>query len=154
MRIWIDGDAMPNDVKEIVLRASARTGVETVLVANKRVATGGGPLVSFVLVEAGADEADGYIAEQSAPGDLAVTADVPLAARLVDKGVTAIDPRGHVYAEDTIGERLSVRDFMRDMRDAGLVAGGLPPFDRRAKQRFASTFDRLLTKALREAGGS
>jgi uncharacterized protein len=153
VRIWVDADALPNDIKEIILRASARLGVETVLVANKNVATGGGDLVSLVRVDAGADVADSYIVEASAPGDLCVTADVPLASRLVEKGVTAIDPRGHVYSEDSIGERRSVRDFMAGLREAGMVTGGPPPFDRRAKQRFASTFDRLLTKAVREGAG-
>jgi uncharacterized protein YaiI (UPF0178 family) len=153
VRIWVDADALPNEIKEIILRASARLGIETVLVANKNVSTGGGALVSLVRVDAGPDVADGYIVDSSAPGDLCVTADVPLAARLVDKGVVAIDPRGQVYADGTIGERLSVRDFMAGLRDAGMVTGGPPPFDQRAKQRFASTFDRLLTKAVREASG-
>ena len=153
MRIWVDADALPNEIKEIILRASARLGVETVLVANKNVSTGGGALVTLVRVDAGPDVADGYIVESSAPGDLCVTADVPLASRLVAKGVTAIDPRGELYSEDSIGERLSVRDFMAGLRDAGVTTGGPPPFDRRAKQRFASTFDRLLTRALRDAAG-
>jgi|SRR5581483_5760135 len=149
LRIWLDGDALPGEIKEIVLRAAQRLAVETILVANKNVAIGDGPYVSFVRVDAGADVADGYIAEASTSGDFCVTADIPLAARLVEKGLTVIDPRGEVYSDGAIGERLSIRDFMRDLRASGVETGGPRPFDRRAKQRFASTFDSLLTRALR-----
>lgn len=148
-RIWVDADALPNEIKEIVLRASERRRIETIFVANKRVAVGDGPLVSFVLVTEGADVADGYIVESSQTGDLCVTADVPLAARLVAKGVTAIDPRGELYAEETIGERLAMRDFMAGLRGAGVETGGPPPYGPRAKQKFAGLFDRLVTRALR-----
>lgn len=149
MRLWVDADALPNDIKEIILRASRRLGVETVFVANKNVWCGDDPLVSFVLVTAGPDVADSFIVDSSAAGDLCVTADVPLAARLVDKGLVAIDPRGHLYSADSIGERLSVRDFMAGLRESGTVTGGPAPFDGKAKQRFASMFDSQLTRAVR-----
>ena len=149
LRIWLDGDALPGEIKEIVLRAARRLAIETILVANKNVGIGDGPHVSLVRVDAGADVADAYIVEASAPGDFCVTADVPLAARLVDKGLTVIDPRGELYSDGAIGERLAIRDFMHDLRASGVQTGGPRPFDQRARQRFASTFDTLLTRALR-----
>ena len=120
--------------------------------ANKNVWVPADPLVSFIRVTEGLDVADSVIVESSSAGDLCVTADIPLAARLVDKGVTAIDPRGDVYSEDSIGERRSIRDFMAGLRDSGIQTGGPPPFSTRAKQRFASTLDRELTRAVRASG--
>jgi hypothetical protein len=105
--------------------------------------------VSLVRVTEGPDVADAFIVESSSPGDLCVTADIPLASRLVDKGLVVIDPRGELYSEESIGERLSVRDFMASLRNAGIQTRGPPPFSPKAKQRFASLFDSLLTKALR-----
>src|SRR5215211_4412994 len=98
IKLWVDADALPNEIKEIILRASRRLRVETVFVANKNVWVGDDPLVSFVRVTEGADVADAFIVEASAPGDLCVTADIPLAARLVGQGVIAIDPRGDLYS--------------------------------------------------------
>ena len=141
-------------IKEIVLRASRRLRVETVFVANKNVWVDDDPLVSFVHVTEGPDVADTFIVEASARGDLCVTADIPLAARLVDKGLIAIDPRGTLYSAQSIGERLSVRDFMAGLRDAGVQTHGPPPFSLKAKQRFASTLDRELTRAVRSTGGT
>jgi uncharacterized protein YaiI (UPF0178 family) len=152
MKIWIDGDAMPSAVKEIILRAAQRLKVEAVLVANKDVSVGRGPFASFVRVQRGADIADAHIVDGSSPGDLCVTADIPLAAALVAKGITAIDPRGDVYSEATIGERLAMRDFMTSLRESGVETGGPPPFDAKSKQRFAARFDQLLSKALRDRG--
>jgi uncharacterized protein YaiI (UPF0178 family) len=152
VRIWVDADALPNEIKEIILRASARLGIETVLVANKNVAIGDDPLVSLVRVDAGPDVADAYIVEHSAGGDFCITADIPLAARLVERGLTVIDPRGELYSAESIGERLAIRDFMRDLRASGVQTGGPAPFGARAKQRFASQLDRLLTAAVRERG--
>lgn len=102
-------------------------------------------------VGGGADVADAYIAEWSAPGDFCVTADVPLAAQLVAQGLTVIDPRGELYSSDSIGERLAMRDLMADLRASGVQVGGPAPFGPRVKQRFASLFDSLLTRALRQA---
>jgi uncharacterized protein YaiI (UPF0178 family) len=123
--------------------------VETVFVANKNVWVGDHPLVSLVRVTEGPDVADSFIMESSSPGDLCVTADIPLAARLVGRGLLVIDPRGELYSEESIGERLSVRDFMAGLRDSGIQTGGPRPFSQRAKQRFAALFDSLLTKARR-----
>jgi hypothetical protein len=145
MRIWIDGDAAPRDVKEIVFRAAMRLEVEAILVANRRV---GVPLnnrfVRTVVVEGGADVADRHIADHAAAGDVAITADIPLAALLVEKGVIVLDPRGERYTEENVGERLSVRDFMESLRGAGVETGGSPPYGRRAKQIFAAALDRVL----------
>lgn len=153
MKIWIDGDAMPGEIKEIILRAAQRLQVPTTLVANKNVHVGTSQFVSFVRVGKGADVADDHIVDASAPGDFCVTADIPLAALLVPKGVIVIDPRGDLYSAETIGERLAMRDFMAGLREAGVQTGGPPPFDAKAKQKFAARFDQLITKALRDAKG-
>lgn len=137
-------------MKEIVFRAARRLAIETVLVANQRLlAPPGNPLVSAIRVDGGPDVADRYIAEHAAPGDLAVTADVPLAALLVPRGVAVLDPRGEEHTAETIGERLSVRDFMENLRTAGMVTGGPRPWDARARQAFADALDRALTRLRR-----
>ena len=150
LKIWIDADAAPRDVKELVFRAAKRLGIETILVANQRLQTPlGNPLVSAVRVDGGADVADQYIATHASAGDLVVTQDVPLAALLVPKAVAVLDPRGEEHTAETIGERLSVRDFMEQARIAGIVTGGPPPYDARAKQAFAAALDRVLTRLRR-----
>lgn len=145
MKIWIDADACPRDVKEVVIRAAERKSIAVVLVANKamQVLSKGG-LVSMVQVKGGPDVADDHIVSESAKGDLAITQDIPLAARLVEKGVAVIGPRGEEYDEENVRERLSVRDFMADARDAGVVTGGPAAFSARDKQRFAASLDRAL----------
>lgn len=150
MRLWIDADATPRDVKEIVYRAAARLELETVLVANQRLQVpAASRFVSAVRVEGGPDQADRYIAEQAKPGDVAVTADIPLAAILVENGVAVIDPRGEEYTAETIGERLSVRDFMDGLRGAGVETGGARRYGPKDKQKFAGALDRVLTRAAR-----
>jgi hypothetical protein len=150
VRIWIDADAAPREVKEIVFRAARRLGLEAVLVANQRLQTPpGNPFVSAVRVDGGADVADRYIAAHAEAGDLAVTADVPLAALLVPKLVAVLDPRGEEHTEETIGERLSVRDFMDGLRIAGVVTGGPRPYDARDRRAFADALDRVLTRLRR-----
>lgn len=151
MRIWIDADAAPRDVKEIVYRAGRRLELEVVLVANQRLSTPfGNPFVTAVRVEGGPDVADRHIAEHALPGDLAVTADIPLASRLVEKQVIVIDPRGEEYTEENVGERLSVRDFMDGLRGAGVITGGPRPYHSKDRQAFAVALDRVLTRALRQ----
>jgi len=155
LKIWIDADAAPRDVKELVFRAAKRLALETVLVANQRLQTPlGNPLVQAVWVEGGADVADQHIAAHASPGDLVVTQDIPLAALLVPKGIAVLDPRGDEHTPETIGERLSVRDFMDQARMAGAVTGGPRPYDARAKQAFAAALDRVLTRLRRQSGGS
>lgn len=150
MKLWIDADATPRDVKEIVFRAAHRLSLETVLVANQRVPIPPGhPTVSAVRVDGGPDVADRYIADQATPGDVAVTADVPLAALLVAKSVLVIDPRGVEYTPESVGERLSVRDFMDQLRGAGLATDGPRPYGPKDKQAFAGALDRALTRLRR-----
>jgi uncharacterized protein len=151
VKIWVDADALPGEIKEIILRAAVRLKVATVFVANKNIQVGANPLVSFVRVTQGADVADAYIADRSARGDLCVTADIPLAAILVGKGLIVIDPRGDQYSESNVGDRLSTRDLMASLREEGLATSGPPPFNAKAKQKFAASFDSLLTRALRAA---
>jgi uncharacterized protein len=148
MKLWLDADAAPRDVKDICLRASERLALETVLVANQRLTLPlGYRFVSTVRVEGGADVADRYIADHAEKGDVAVTADIPLAAILVPKGVIVIDPRGDEYTPEIIGERLSVRNFMDNLRSTGVETGGHAPYGAREKQAFANALDRVLTRS-------
>jgi uncharacterized protein YaiI (UPF0178 family) len=140
-------------VKDLVFRSARRLGIETVLVANQRLQTPpGNPLVSAVRVAGGPDVADEYIATHADAGDLVVTQDVPLAALLVPRRIVVLDPRGEEHTEETIGERLSVRDFMDQARLVGMVTGGPPPYDARAKRAFAAALDRVLTRLCRSPG--
>jgi hypothetical protein len=150
MKIWIDADAAPRDVKDVVFRAANRMSVDTVLVANQRIGIpANAETVSMVTVREGADVADRYIVMHSEPGDLVITADIPLAALLVEKKVDVIDPRGEAYDRSNIASRLSMRDFMDDLRGAGVVTGGSRPYADRDKKAFANTFDRLLNRLLK-----
>lgn len=150
MKIWVDADAAPREVKELVFRTAKRLQVETILVANQRLQPpAGNPLVTAVRVDGGPDVADQYIAEHAELGDLVVTQDIPLAALLVPRQIVVLDPRGEEHTAETIGERLSIRDFMDRVRLAGGVTGGPPPFDARARQAFAGALDRALTRLLR-----
>jgi uncharacterized protein len=155
VKLWIDADAAPRDVKELVFRAAKRLRLETVLVANQRLQPpAGNPMVTAVWVDGGADVADRHIADNAKPGDLVITQDIPLAALLVPRQIVVIDPRGLEHTDETIGERLSLRDFMEQARFAGAVTGGPPPYDARAKQAFAATLDRVLTRLLRQGDRS
>jgi uncharacterized protein YaiI (UPF0178 family) len=150
MKLWIDADAAPREVKEICYRASERLKLVTVLVANQRLQIPlGHSHVSAVRVDGGPDVADLYIAEHAEHGDVAVTQDIPLAALLVPKGVTVIDPRGDEYTPESIGERLSVRNFMDGLRSTGVETGGHAAYGTRDKQTFANALDRALTRALK-----
>lgn len=149
MKIWIDADACPRVIKEIVFRASGRLNIPVCLVANKSLAKHETRLVRCVVVGEGFDVADDYIADNAAPEDLVITADIPLAARIVAKGGVALDPRGEPYTEDNVGERLSMRDLMAELRAGGLLQGGPAQFSLTDRQRFASSLDRLLTRMVR-----
>ncbi|MEJ7760240.1 MAG: YaiI/YqxD family protein [Gemmatimonadaceae bacterium] len=152
MKLWIDADAAPREVKEVCFRASERLGLETVLVANQRVQLPAGyASLTAIRVDGGPDVADLYIAEHAEAGDVAVTADIPLAALLVPKRVVVIDPRGEEYTAESIGERLSVRNFMDGLRSSGVETGGHAPYGSREKQAFANALDRALTRALRQS---
>lgn len=152
LTLWIDADATPRDVKELVYRAAERLQVKTVLVANGSLTVPRSPFISTVRVGQGLNVADGYIVRESAAGDVVVTADIPLAGELVPKGVVVIDPRGELYTEDNIQERLSLRNFMQEMRDSGVATGGPKAFGPREKQQFANALDRVLTQVLRKKG--
>jgi uncharacterized protein YaiI (UPF0178 family) len=154
MRLWIDADAAPRDVKDICYRASDRLKLETILVANQRLQIPAGySFVSAVRVDGGPDVADMYIAEHAEAGDVAVTQDIPLAALLVPKQVVVIDPRGDEYTAESIGERLSVRNFMDGLRSTGVDTGGHASYGAAEKQKFANALDRALTRAIRRTGG-
>jgi uncharacterized protein len=155
VKIWVDADAAPRAVKEIVFRSASRLQIDAVLVANRRLSAPlDNPRVSTVWVQGGPDVADRHIAEHAAAGDVAVTADVPLAASLVELGVVVIDPRGEVYTGDNISERLSMRDFMESLRGAGVETGGAAPYGAREKQAFAAALDRILTAGHRPGRGA
>ena len=149
MKIWVDADAAPRPMKEIVFRAALRLEVETVLVANQHLQTpANNRFITSVRVEGGPDVADEYIAEHAETGDIALTADIPLASLLVGKGIRTIDPRGKEYTQENVGERLSIRDFMDQLRSTGVETGGPKAYGAKEKQAFAATFDRVLTQAI------
>lgn len=144
MIIWVDADACPKAIKSILFKAANRTETETILVANQYIETPKSKFIRMKRVEKGFDVADTYIATACEPGDLVITADIPLAKLVVDKGAHALDPRGTLYHADNIGERLSVRNFMSDMRDAGLSSGGPASLGSRELNVFASKLDAFL----------
>ncbi len=146
MRIWIDADACPKMIKDFVFKVSRRLKVPVILVANSGIHVPRSTLVSLVVVGDGLDEADHHILENCAVGDIVVTADIPLASSLVDKGVVAINPRGTVYTTDIVKEALATRNLMQDLRDEGTMSGGPPPLGPRDREKFANAIDRELTK--------
>jgi uncharacterized protein YaiI (UPF0178 family) len=149
MKIWVDADACPRVIKEILFKASERLKIPVCLVANKGLSKHNTGLVESIVVKDGFDVADDYIAENASPEDLVITADIPLAARIVANGGVALDPRGELYTEDNVGERLSMRDLMMELRSEGVALGGPGQFGLTDRQRFASSLDRLLTQMLR-----
>ena len=150
MKIWIDADACPRIIKDIVFRASQRLHIAVVLVANKNLAKHNAPLVTSIIVAEGADVADDYIADHATADDLVITADIPLAARIVANGGIALDPRGELYTEENVGEKVAYRDLMHELRSAGMVAGGPAQIGLADRQRFASALDRTLTRMIRK----
>ncbi len=150
MNIWVDADACPNVIKDIVFRAADRAGVATTLVANQQIRVPSSAYIRNVQVRRGFDEADDYIVEHALSGDLIITADIPLAAQVIDKGALALSPRGELYDSNNIRERLTLRDFMDELRGSGVQTGGpaqLKPADRQA---FANQLDRWLTRRRRQ----
>lgn len=146
MKIWVDADACPAVVKDILYKAAERTRLRLILVANTSFRTPQSSFIHFVHVRQGADKADNEIVQKVEPGDLVITADIPLAARVLEKGAVALNPRGEVYTEENIKERLSTRDFLEDLRSSGVETGGPPALSERNKQRFANSLDQILTK--------
>lgn len=154
LKLWIDADAMPREVKDVIFRAAKRIGLQTILVANQGMPLpAASPMVTSVLVEGGADVADQYIVDHAEAADIAITADIPLAALLVGRGLAVIDPRGREYTPENVGEILSSRDLMYDLRGAGQITGGPPSFHSRDRQAFANALDRVLTRRLGQAPG-
>lgn len=149
MQIWIDADACPAEVKEVLYGASRRIGLTLILVANQPINYPRNHLVRFELVKAGANAADQRIVELLQSGDLVVTADIPLAADAIEKGAWVIEPRGDLIDRNNIGSRLSTRNFLEEFRAAGGVTPGPRPYSARDKQNFANQLDKLLTKLLR-----
>ena len=146
VRIWIDADACPKVIKEVIFKFCLRLKVPVTLVANSYMNIPTHPLINFVKVESGDDVADKYIAEHVNVNDLVITADIPLAGDIVKSGAMAINPRGELYDEDNIGERLSIRDFMQDLRDGGLVTGGPDAFSDKDKINFTNSLNKILTQ--------
>jgi len=149
MKIWIDADACPRDAKELLFKAAIRTKTHVTLVANQSMHTPRSALIDSIVVKAGLNVADQRIVEQLEPGDLVITADIPLAADVVAAGGQALNPRGELYTDVNIGERLAVRDLMDDMRGAGAITGGPAEYSAKDRQAFANQLDRWLTAAKR-----
>ncbi|MGH8401620.1 MAG: YaiI/YqxD family protein [Gammaproteobacteria bacterium] len=146
MKIWVDADACPKVIKEILFRAAKRAQVQVTLVANQSLRTPSSPHIKSLQVSSGFDVADNEIVKQVAVGDLVITADIPLAAQVVEKGAHALNPRGELYTTENVKARLSLRDFMANLRDSGVPTGGPPPLSLSDRQAFANHLDRLLAK--------
>ena len=146
MNIWVDADACPVVIREILFRAAVRTGVKLTLVANQPVRVPASPLIEQVVVSPGFDVADNEIVKRAGSGDLVITADIPLAAEVMGHGVHALSPRGELYSTDTIRQRLNMRDFLDTMRASGIHTGGPPALSKSDRQAFANHLDTLLTR--------
>ncbi len=146
--IWVDADACPVVVRDILFRAAERTGVQLVLVANRALQVPSRPNIRAMQVRSGFDQADDEIVRQSTPGDLVITADIPLAAELLQKDVDVLNPRGERYSKSTIGAKLAMRDFMDTMRSSGVHGGGPSAYGQVQRQAFANQLDQWLTRRL------
>ncbi len=147
MQIWVDADACPGEIKELLFRAAKRRQVKVTLVANQSMHTPKSEFIDSILVPSGMNIADRRIVELTEPGDLVVTADIPLAADVVAKGGQALNPRGELYTDGNVGERLTVRNMLDELRGGGQITGGPSNFNAKDKQAFANQLDRWLTKA-------
>lgn len=146
MKIWVDADACPVVIREILFRAARRTGVTLTLVANQPVKKPHGPNIHAIQVAPGFDVADNEIVRLVETGDLVVTADIPLAAEIIDKGAFALSPRGELLTKENVRERLNMRDFMDTLRSSGIQTGGPSAPGQREKNAFANQLDRLLAR--------
>jgi uncharacterized protein YaiI (UPF0178 family) len=145
-QIWVDADACPKAIKDILFRAAERTGVPLILVANHALRVPGSRFIRSIQVGAGFDVADNYIARQVQTDELVITADIPLAAEVITRGGLALNPRGELYTEDNVRQRLNMRDFMDTMRSSGIHTGGPASLSQADRQAFANQLDRLLAK--------
>jgi uncharacterized protein YaiI (UPF0178 family) len=150
MKIWVDADACPVVVKEILYKASNRTGVQVTLVANKALRIPSSPNITFLKVSSGLDVADKEISNRNDAGDLVITADIPLAAEIIAKGGIALNPRGELYTTENIRDRLNTRDFMDSLRAAGIETGGPPALSKKDRQAFANHLDQLLSRYVKK----
>ena len=146
MQIWVDADACPNVIKEILFRAADRVAVQVTLVANQAIQVPRSRHIHAIQVASGFDVADNYIVQQAQAGDLVITADIPLASEAIDKGCLALNPRGDLYTTENIRQRLNMRDFMDTMRSSGIDTGGPPAFSKSDRMAFANQLDRLLAQ--------
>lgn len=144
MSIWVDADACPAVIKEIVFRAANRTETSTTLVANNYIKVPPSKYITFLQVPSGFDVADNEIVKRTQPDDLVITADIPLAAEIVALGAVALNPRGERYTAENVRQRLNMRDFMDTMRASGIQSGGPPPLSQTDRQKFANELDRYL----------
>ncbi|MFK7731115.1 MAG: YaiI/YqxD family protein [Pseudomonadales bacterium] len=149
MKVWIDGDACPVVIKEILFRAADKREVETVIVANHHVRTPASKFIRSMQVASGFDAADNEIVRLLEAGDLVITSDIPLAAEVMEKGGLALSPRGSLHTEENIRQRLNMRDFNETLRASGINSGGPPPINQTNKQDFANHLDRIITRAQR-----
>jgi uncharacterized protein len=147
VQIWVDADACPSDIKPLLYKAAERTKTKVTFVANQPMRTPLSEFVESLLVPAGMNVADQRIAELVEPGDLVITADIPLAAKVVEQGGQALNPRGELYTEDNIGQRLAARNLMDELRGGGQITGGPANFTAKDRQAFANAIDRWLTAA-------
>ena len=154
MQIWVDADACPGDIKAMLFRAAKRTGIRVTLVANQVLSTPSSPLITTILVPGGMNVADRRIVELAGPGDLVITADIPLAADVVAKGASALDPRGELYTDANVGERLAVRNLIDEMHGGGRIMCGPSNFTSRDRQAFANQLDRWLATPKNNPGAS
>ncbi|MBD3649228.1 MAG: YaiI/YqxD family protein [Pseudomonadales bacterium] len=146
MNIWVDADACPVAVKEILYRAAERTGTPVTLVSNQFLRVPASPHIKSIQVESGFDVADNEIVKKVAAGDLVITADIPLAAEIIEKDALALSPRGELYTRDNVTARLNMRDFMDTLRASGVDTGGPPPLNQADRQKFANHLDRILAR--------
>jgi len=148
MRIWIDADACPKAAKDLIVKFALKRKLEVIMVAGQAVAKPFA-VVRLIVVPSGMDAADDYLVEHAAPGELVICSDVPLADRLIKKGVAALDPRGREFDERNMGDRLAVRNLFTELREQGQVGGGQAPYGEREKQAFANALDRILTRLIK-----
>ena len=150
MRILVDADACPGTIKDLLYKTAERLKLQLILVANQSLLVPPSEYIQNIVVAAGPDEADNHIVDILEEGDLVISADIPLADRIVKKGSLVLDPRGSFFTPETIGQRLAVRNLMDDLRTEGMQTGGAAPFSNKDKQKFAAELDKFLTKALRK----
>ncbi len=147
-KIWVDADACPVAIKEMLIRAAKRTGIQLTFVANQSISLPPAHNIKSIQVSSGFDVADNWIVTQTQSGDLVITQDIPLADEVISKGALAIGPRGQIYTRENIKSRLNMRDFMETMRSSGIHSGGPAPLNQQDKQNFANQLDRWLSKAM------